>query len=309
MNNTASVCITDVDDYLIENLPFFRNMLVFIVCVNSILAVTASFGNGLIIIAILKSSSLHKPSYMLIASMAATDFLVGFVFQPFFVADIIFHLKADVASVCFMDGLIDFIMIYLAGISCSLSLSISIDRYLALVLKQRYQAIVTKNRVKILIFIQCVGVLILPSMFIKMQSEISAIFSVMVAAAVAMIVATFAFYSRSFVVLRRQTSALIHPQQPQPASATINVPKYTKTLKTMVVISGCLVLCYGQLPLGLLWAIIINKATVILAYMSLTVFTLNASLNPVIYLIRFRDIRRASMGSIRVLRGILRCIN
>ena len=50
---------------------------------NAILAIAAILGNGMILHAIRKSAALRPPSRALLYSLAASDFGVGLIVQPF----------------------------------------------------------------------------------------------------------------------------------------------------------------------------------------------------------------------------------
>jgi len=337
MNNTRFVgtCIAPIEYevFYFNNLQLFRTFLVFILTGNVILAITSSFGNGLIIMAIVKSSDLQSPSYMLIANMAFADLLVGLVLHPLLIIDIVFHLNKDYSGVCFMKGWLDCMGIVLSVVSAALSLFISVDRFLALRLKQRYRTVVTKIRVRLLVISPWFSGIMIVFMYTYMNNQIVTVFSILVAGSSISTVVTISFYLRCFLLLRRQTLPQLHckttqdrsqhlPEDPcqtssngsddgQQASqtshqnmqsyppASINVAKYKKTLKTMFIISSFLLLCYGQLPLSVVWLIKVNKTSVILVYVSIGIFALNASINPVIYLVRFSDIRREAIHVIR----------
>jgi len=107
------------------------------------------------------------------------------------------------------------------------------------------------------------------------------------------------FYIKSFITLHRYTQQ-VQAQQPNPSQGNFDVVKYRKTLKTMVAILGCLVLC--QLPLLCVFMFakylsFLNQK--IFSHVTIIVLGLNSSLNPVIYLIRFTDIRQACRHMLR----------
>ncbi len=55
--------------------------------INVILSITALFGNSAILLTIWKTSSLHSVANILLASLAISDFAVGLVVQPLFIAN------------------------------------------------------------------------------------------------------------------------------------------------------------------------------------------------------------------------------
>ena len=114
---------------------------------NAILAIAAILGNGVILHAIRKSAALRPPSRALLYSLAASDFGVGLIVQPFYVlyktaeiknnhllycvGGIGFHLSANVFS----------------AVSFLTVTAIAIDRVLALLLRTKYQKTVSLRRV------------------------------------------------------------------------------------------------------------------------------------------------------------------
>ena len=56
-----------------------HGQLTFLSVLNSLLSVTAFFGNALILIALHKESSLHPPSKLLLRNLVTTDLCVGLI--------------------------------------------------------------------------------------------------------------------------------------------------------------------------------------------------------------------------------------
>jgi hypothetical protein len=108
------------------------------------------------------------------------------------------------------------------------------------------------------------------------------------------------FYIKAFRALHLYT-VQVHAQQPNPLPGNFDVVRYKKTLKTMLVVLGCLLLCYVPILCVIVpWAFQeIRKEAIVLLISSLTFGGLNSSINPVIYLIRFTDIRNACRQMLR----------
>ena len=64
--------------WVIDRTPFF----VFIFSLNIFLAITATLGNTLILIALHKVSSIRPPTKFLLRCLAMSDFCVGVIVQP-----------------------------------------------------------------------------------------------------------------------------------------------------------------------------------------------------------------------------------
>ena len=69
--NVSSVPYDDLTTKLLMGVIFF----------NVVLVISATLGNAVIIVTILKSQNLQTPSYILITSLAFTDLLVGMLYQ------------------------------------------------------------------------------------------------------------------------------------------------------------------------------------------------------------------------------------
>ena len=117
--------------------------------INILLGITAIIGNTVILIALCKETSLHKPSKVLLRNLVASDLCVGFV-QLVFVAYVISNLQRQ-WQIC---RLFYFVFVLSGTISLAVSLwtitAISVDRLLALLLKVRCRQVVTLRKVYVL---------------------------------------------------------------------------------------------------------------------------------------------------------------
>jgi len=100
--------------------------IIIINCVlNAPLMLVSIIGNSLVLIAILRSSSLRSPSIVFLRSLAVPDLLVGLAVQPVFIAtlfnsgDSLLQSYNMLASSC-------------CGVSLCTMTAISVDRVLAL---------------------------------------------------------------------------------------------------------------------------------------------------------------------------------
>ena len=114
---------------------------------NSVFSLLTCVGNFIILHAIRKASDLHSPSFILLCFLAVSDFLMGAICQPSFVAYKMAGLVDNFSVYC-TSRMIEFKSGYLtSGVSCVFLAAVSIDRLLALTLHLRYSAIVTIPRV------------------------------------------------------------------------------------------------------------------------------------------------------------------
>ena len=116
--------------------------------INMLLEVAAIVGNAVILIALHKETSLHKPSKVLLRNLVASYLCVGFV-QLVFVAYVISILQRQ-WQIC---RLFYLVFVLSGTISIAVSLwtitAISVDRLLAMLLKVRYREVVSLRKVNI----------------------------------------------------------------------------------------------------------------------------------------------------------------
>ena len=119
-----------------------RGLIIYISVIYILLGITAIVGNTLILIALHKETSLHRPSKVLLRNLVASDFCFGFV-----------QLVYGALGISILQGwwqicqLLFFVNGIAANISIKVSLwtltAISVDRLLFLLLKLLYRQVVT----------------------------------------------------------------------------------------------------------------------------------------------------------------------
>lgn len=281
---------------VLQNLDYFEKPLIFIIILNALLMVTSTLGNSMILVTIFNSRSLQTPSYILISSLAVIDLLVGLIGHPLFIALAYFQIQRKMDMICLTKTITNIIGVYFAGISFATSLLISIDRYLALTLVQRYKSFASKKTV--ILIVSIIWATMLPPVILSQIIEAFRKNWGTIASAIGfpIFIATLSLHIMSFLNLQRYTSR-VHAQrltQQQNSSSNFDVAKYKRTLKTMLIIFGCLAVCCIPVlsaPLVLRFSSV--KLNFIYQNLSVIFFSLNSSLNPVIYVIAFRDIRCA----------------
>ena len=117
--------------------------VIIINCVlNAPLMLISILGNALVLAAIMRTPSIRStPHMIMLCSLAVSDFLVGLIAQPIFVAH---QLTGDhyVSQVSVMMGF------FLCIVSLMTITAITVDRFLALHYHMRYATLVTESRVK-----------------------------------------------------------------------------------------------------------------------------------------------------------------
>jgi len=148
MNSSVKFC---VDSTLSTELARFKlspsvyHILMGVCIANSLLSPLAVLGNGLVLVVILKFSSLYTNSNILIFSLATTDILVGLVVQPSFLAYIASKIKLNFSCEALMSYL--FTEIFCLGLSIFMLCLVCCDRYFAIMFPYKYLTYATKTRV------------------------------------------------------------------------------------------------------------------------------------------------------------------
>ena len=136
MNDSGENNIGDSED---QSSP---NSIFTIICIFNVPPMLISIlGNAVVLAAIKRTPSIHSASMSLISSLAVSDFLVGVIGQPIYIAD----LLTKNSSISQLSIIVGFSV-------CTVSLltltAISVDRLLAVHFHLRYPSLVTKSRVK-----------------------------------------------------------------------------------------------------------------------------------------------------------------
>lgn len=114
---------------------------------NAICSFIAAAGNGVILLVIWKTPSLHTPSNSLLFGLALTDFFVGLLTQPLYLATRLVYIVSKKNIPLALSNAFDVLSSVLSGASFSTATVISIERYLVFRLHLRYHAIVTTKKV------------------------------------------------------------------------------------------------------------------------------------------------------------------
>ena len=271
--------------------------------INSVLSITATLLNVLVILVIWKTPLLHSPSNVLICCLACSDLVIGILAQPLLVAYKIAELKQDDETAC-RGRLIHWIAGFVcAGVSVMTIATISVDKMLALHLHLRYKEVVTVSRVAKVVFAYwffCVSAGV--SLFVANSDRYWTLIPLPILCI--SLTTTFVSYIKVFSVLRRHQNQI----QAQTLSAwpNVNMKKYKKSVLTMVYVLVMFLACYTPFLTAMAVRLMVGyNPSIKMAYeWGATVVYLNSSLNPLLYWIRMQEIRLAAYNALRKLRGI-----
>ena len=114
---------------------------------NVLFAFSGIVFNSIVIFVICKTKSLHTPSNILLCGLAVSDLAVGCAVQPLYIAMKVLEIQTDFSSYCSLRLTMETVTLVASGASfLTLTLTIGVERFLALYLHLRYKAIVTSKR-------------------------------------------------------------------------------------------------------------------------------------------------------------------
>ena len=277
-----------------------KHALMFLIILNSFLAITATLGNAVILAALSKELSLHPPSKILLRSLALTDFFVGIMVEPLFVV-FLMTAKDENVNLCLLvnaAGL--FISLPLFYVSLFTVTAISVDRLLALTLDMRYREVVTFKRVlAIVICLWIVSFTIVT--FGYLSNQILQYFG-LVAIPLCLVISTCCYTKIYLKLVHHQAQIQEHFHQGQPnGHAPLNIARYRKTVCSSLLVQCSVITCY--LPTAVISVIMATQGSspsllVAWAYSS-TLVLFNSTLNPMLYFWRMGEVRRAALDIIK----------
>lgn len=269
------------------------NHTIAICVVNVFLCLTALFGNSTIIIAIWKTSSLHSPANMLLTSLAVSDFAVGLISHPLFIATLVRQMYDISTSSRALWVAFNIVSTFLSGASFLTVTAIGIDRLLALQLHLRYVAVVTPFRVRwLIIFIWVISGV---SSSIGVRSLVL-YYQVAAPVLVTLLVVNFVVYFRIYHIVRRHQVQIQQRERQQDANNgnIFSMNRFKKTAMNTFLVYILLLFCYT--PQSFVAVALFKTSWRLSSKVAITTGTivlLNSSLNPLLYCWRVREIRTA----------------
>ena len=261
---------------------------------NAIFSVTAFLGNTLILVALLKETSLHPPSKLLYRNLAITDLCVGIIVEPLFVTYLTSVVKERWDTCSYVRQAVGYSGFFLCAVSLFTLTAISVDRLLALLLGLRYRQVVTFRRTCITVSgFWILSIVCASTLFFNGRI---ASWCLYIVSALCLVTTIFA-YAKIFVTLRHnQIRVQSQAAQGQPSQAIpLNIARYKKAVYSAMWVQGTLVACY--VPFGIVVALTPQQGMALSVYLSrqftATLVYLNSSLNPLLYCLKIREVRRA----------------
>lgn len=292
-SNRDIICSLDIakDFYTLPHLRiFFFPLAVLNSVMDACLPITSVGGSAFLIAAVIKFPQLREvPSNLLLASQAVSDLLVGLLVQPLLTAVHVGYLRGNcLTSREFLKSFFTYwihALLFSSGINICF---ITVDRYISIVYPLRHVAVVTERRVfraiiaNWLFSLLFAGVQVVP-IFPETTARLFSIIPLVLLLSV-----TFFCYFKITRIARR------HKRQLQGQTKAAQVPINFQSSKTAVMMVGVVILCYVP-GMSVVVGLYANKNIVILEAVKpfvTTLVVLNSSINPLVYYMRSRKIRR-----------------
>ena len=268
--------------------------------VNLALAFVAITGNSLVLYGVWKTPSLRSPSILLLCGLASTDFSVGFIAQPIFIARSFLELFSRSLNLKLIFITINStIGLCLCGSSLAMMTVISIDRLIAIHKPLQYPSIVTSSRVtRIIVAIWIFTILAASSWFWEKLVLIASTFSsVFICLSISIVC-----HATMYKIMHRHRLE-IHSQIQafdDRNARTIHIISVRKSVFNAYVLFIVLVICYSPYLVVSIVDIIEKAGELKLGiFLSSTVVFLNSALNSLLYCWRIREIRLAVLRTFR----------
>ena len=260
--------------------------IVIINCVlHAPLMLISIIGNALVLAAILRTSSLRSPSSVFLCSLATSDFLVGLIVQPIYIAN---ELTND-----FLYTIRNITTVAASGVSLLTVTAISVDRFLALHYHMRYPNLMTTHRA-----VYTSAALWLKNFLFALISSWTtrAYYLAIVFTIISCLVISTVCYIRIFRIVRHH-HLQIHAQQQAVqglnAENNQNAQRSNTSAMNTFIYYIVMILCYTPLFTSLSIASISRANWKNAWIVAETIAFMNSSINPVLYCWRLRELRTA----------------
>ena len=254
---------------------------------NAPLMLIAILGNALVLAAILRTPSIRSTTHMImLCSLAVSDFLVGLIAEPLYIAK---ELTKDP----FVNNLVTTVAFSLCGVSLLTMTTSSVDRFLAIHYHMRCATLVTESHVKYTLIILWLLSFLASGFFFwssRVHSLLSGVFT-----AIDFIISTFS-YIRIYVIVRKHQSVIHIQHQAVQSSNTgnnLNIARLRRSALNIFLFYIVLIICYFPIYVRLTVFATSAKDWQTEWNFAHTAVFMNSSINPLLYFWRLRELRTA----------------
>jgi len=269
--------------------------IIIINCVlNAPLMLISILGNALVLAAIIRTPSIRStPHMIMLCSLAVSDFLVGLIAQPLYIA------KEVITKEELLKNLVVTVAFSVCVVSVLTMTTLSVDRFLALHYHMRYATLVTESRVKYILIIIWLLSFLASGLFFWNKRLHSFLFGV--SAIICLLISTFS-YIRVYLIVSKHRSQ-IHAQQQAVQSSNaennLNITRLKRSAFNIFLFYIALILCYCPIYVILTVFATSGKDWQTEWNFAHTAVFMNSSINPVLYCWRLRELRAAVAKTVR----------
>ena len=281
-------------------LEYAYNSFIAISFLNIFLAITATLGNTLILLALGRNCGLHGPSRLLIRCLSSTDLCVGLITQPLAALHAISLLTDHLAIFRFTVVSSYSTSAILSGVSLFTLTFISIDRLLALSLGIRYRQTVTIGRVRAFVFFSWMFNIVNGLLSFLLANRLAFMIACVAGISLCVVISTICYIKIHYILRLQQMRVQATFSQPQPnESSPMHRERFKKTVSNALWVHFTMLVCY--LPFGVVSGVkVITEETLPVADgFTATLIFFNSSVNPILYCWRIGQVRQAVKETIR----------
>ena len=260
---------------------------------NAPLMLISILDNALVLAAIIRTPSIRStPHMIMLCSLAFSDFLVGLVAQPLFIAErlakdrYVYHAKKVMGfSLC--------------EVSLLTTTAITVDRFLALHYHMRYATLVTQSRVKytlIIIWFTTSFAAVFYFLNERVHSFLAGVLTI-----ICLLISTFSYIRIYRIVRRHQIQIQAQQQAVQSSNAgnNLNITRLKRSALNTFVFYITLTICYFPIYVLLtLKGLSIQDRETEWDF-AVTLVYLNSCINPFLYCWRLRELGLAVVKTAR----------
>ena len=261
---------------------------------NAPLMLLSIIGNALVLVAILRTPSTRSPSVIFLCNLAVTDFLVGLVVQPTYIAK---QIAGTVPTLSEAVGAMGFAM---CGVSLWTITAITVDRFLALHYHLQYPNLMTTSRaIYTIVTLWCNITLFSFSIF---WSRRIYYFLTAFCITICLLVCLVCFIKIYRIVRRHQLQ--IHVQQQAVENSTDaknhHIRQSTRSAKNIFIYFLAMILCYSPFSIVVIISGFTSVDFKVLQTFPFTVVLMNSSINPFLYCWRMTELRTAVFKTVKL---------
>ena len=261
---------------------------------NAPLMLLSILGNALVLVAILRTPSIHSPSVIFLCNLAVTDLLVGLVVQPAYIAEQIVRTVSALQEAVTGMGFAG------CGVSLWTMTAITVDRFLALHYHLQYPNLMTTSRaIYTIITIWCIITLF--SFSILWSLSVYYFFATF-CITICLLVCLVCFIKIYRIVRRHQLQ--IHVQQQAVENSTDTnkqqIRQSTRKAKNIFIYFLAMILCYSPFSIAVFISGFTSIDLKVVATFSLTAVLMNSSINPFLFCWRMTELRAAVFKTVKL---------